>query len=330
MTSKSRLTPDRSKSNRLKKIQEIEERPAVVTQFYQTKLCKHFLNNNSCLYGDKCSFSHSHGELRERPNLTKTKLCPAMDDGGQCSKMSTCPYAHNLSELRATPMLYRTVLCSWWRKGQCEFGDSCRFAHGEEQLRDTSSSASLSPRLRAMASPAISSSSANGGPLQESIPVYTPTESYQCQHYPGVLGAALSAASQAAIQSGLSVLSSQQTMAIAAAASAAATEACLRILEGQTEVVDNDINQLKKGFASSPALMSFFGGDSWVSDHQETPQPSEGRARADSDPGINTERLMEQLQQLWIQDNGQVPLLRSDPFLSASHATLESYQVNND
>jgi hypothetical protein len=44
---------NRLKVTKVKKLKEIEEKPAVVSQFYQTKLCKHF-QNGSCLYGDKC------------------------------------------------------------------------------------------------------------------------------------------------------------------------------------------------------------------------------------------------------------------------------------
>ena len=97
---------------------------------------------------------------------------------------------------------------------------------------------------------------------------------------------------------------------------------------------------MKKGFASSPALMSFFGqtddesvldvAAEWVDHSGET-----GRPRADSDPGtaaLNTENLMQELQRLWTNDHHVegVPLMRSDPFLSASHMTLDGYQINND
>lgn len=49
-------TQSRIKSTKAKKLKEVLDRPAVVTQFYQTKLCKHF-QNGSCLYGDKCMSS---------------------------------------------------------------------------------------------------------------------------------------------------------------------------------------------------------------------------------------------------------------------------------
>lgn len=311
------------------------------------------------------SFSHSPERLRERPNLTKTKLCPSHDGGNPCREGDSCPFAHNLSELRATPMLYRTVLCSWWRKGQCEFGDNCRFAHGEEQLRDaTSSSASLSPACMQhtpspMGANAVNNSVSTSASLCENVHVSASLTSRAEQHpqYPGVLGASLSAASAAAIQNGITVLTSQQAMAIAAAASAAATEACLRIFgeaesrhacecARETMLRDEIDQQFKKGFASSPALMSFFAaaneseevgssGD-WVAHAVKT--SSEGiteRPRADSDPGQITENLMAELHKLWVHHEGAasqaaVPLIKSDPYLSASHMTLESYQINND
>lgn len=48
------LTESKRKSRKAKTV-EVESRPPpVVSQFYQTKLCKHF-QSGSCLYGDKCT-----------------------------------------------------------------------------------------------------------------------------------------------------------------------------------------------------------------------------------------------------------------------------------
>ena len=338
-----------------RKKERVGQTHAVVTQFYQTKLCKHF-QNGSCLYGDECtltrlriavyvlgSFSHSADGIRERPNLTKTKLCPSVENGGICEAGSAarCPYAHNLSELRATPMLFRTVMCSWWKKGQCEFGDNCRFAHGEDELRE-SSQASCSPRNSPL--------SRNSGAIF--TPVNPPPVLSSVQ-YPVVLAAALAAASQAAAQNGVSVLSAQQTMAIASAASAAALEA-ISLHPPPTEppknylpysypassagspptmptsesIIRDQLNTLRKGFSSSPALLSFF---------DEEGEIVGGRPRADSDPvlKLTTETFLEELRKLWVDESEVepvvgVPLMRSDPFLSASHMTLDSYQINND
>lgn len=32
---------------------------------------------------------------------------------------------------------FKTVICNNWLKGHCEFGDSCKFAHGSEDLRNS-------------------------------------------------------------------------------------------------------------------------------------------------------------------------------------------------
>lgn len=253
------------------------------------------------------SFSHSYEQLRDRPNLTKTKLCPDCEEGGECRDVGTCPYAHDLSELRATPMLFRTVICSWWKKGQCEFGDSCRFAHGEEQLRESTSMSS--PSSKSVVSPLVE------------------TPSYPDPQYSSIFAATLAAATAAASQNGISVLSPQQMIAIVAAASAAATQAMnhhqyrANNYEGTGAPAESslreELNRMKKGFASSPDMMSFFG-EEWNND--------EPRPRAESD------NLIEELRKLWVDQPvvQGVPLMRSDPFLSASHMTLDSYQINND
>ena len=275
-------------------------------------------------------------------------MCPTVESGKPCGDGDQCPYAHTLAELRATPMLYRTVMCSWWRKGQCEFGDNCRFAHGEDQLRDSMSSA---PSPKASGSVSRGSSYSQGldklGDSPTCAPVVTPSVPTPSPLYSAVFSAALSAATAACYQNGIPALSPQQTVAVAAAAAAAATEAVSQAAPKPVSapsalvpesVIRAELNKLKKGFASSPALLSLFGDDSdeedtladWIQQEEEA-----GRPRSGSDPGAkNAEHLMEELRKLWTQDQVPeivgVPLMRSDPFLSASHMTLDSYQINMD
>jgi hypothetical protein len=154
-------------------------------------------------------------------------------------------------------------------------------------------------------------------------------------------------------------------MAIAASASAAAIEA-VKLQQSlvqtiptntTTAMIEAEINKLKKGFASSPALLSFFEGSNCEEDDHQSEPP---RQRSDSDPSVNI--ILEDLERLWIQNPSGgggdlsksvscvslaaiseaasilgspsvsvgVPLMRSDPFLSASHVTLENYQINID
>ena len=241
-------------------------------------------------------------------------------------------------------MLYRTVICSWWKKGQCEFGDTCRFAHGDEQLQGSCSgshegspkSSLITGGATTAATPSSLSSFSNSPPA---IPIAT-SSTISSPIYPSVLAAALTAASHAAVKGGLTILTAEQSMAIASAASAAAIEAINRQQPPPHQVLEAEINrQLRKGFASSPALLSFF--------EDSSPQDSLVlRPRADSDPISKSQEILHELERLWINHEEEssspvvvgsptlsvvgVPLMRSDPFLSASHMTLNDYQINID
>jgi hypothetical protein len=46
-------------------------------------------------------------------------------------------YAHSQEELRFTDRSFKTAMCSWYSKGQCRNGETCRFAHSPEELQGT-------------------------------------------------------------------------------------------------------------------------------------------------------------------------------------------------
>jgi len=66
----------------------------------------------------------------------KTKLCP-LNLLSICIKGNSCTFAHSEEELREAPNLIKTKLCGPYMKGYCKFGDRCCFAHGERELRST-------------------------------------------------------------------------------------------------------------------------------------------------------------------------------------------------
>jgi hypothetical protein len=297
-------------------------------------------------------------------------MCALVEAGEHCPEGDKCPYAHAISELRATPMLYKTVLCSWWKKGQCEFGDSCRFAHGDDQLREGSplpsptqngglsavSSAPHSLNLMASSTTASVTSPSSSSRTRSGADFVAPSPMYAM-----IFSAALSAATNAALQNGVSVLSPQQTAAVAAAAAAAASEAAknfphlesvpeTRASKNNSALMRQELGKLKKGFASSPALLAFFEDvdeqepimTEWIPEEGSMGSLDEfgvNRPRADSDPGLKaTERLMEEIRKLWTESSssssggggGAISLGQSAPPLSASHATLDGYHVNLD
>eukprot|EP01069_Polyplicarium_translucidae_P012476 Polyplicarium_translucidae@DN523_c0_g1_i2.p1 len=101
--------------------------------FYKTKWCKYYLRLGYCSKRDACLFAHSCRELRLPPDLSKTSMCE-MFKMGFCKKKN-CFFAHNLDELRSTKTFFKTELCAFWLAGHCRAGDTCRHAHGEEELR---------------------------------------------------------------------------------------------------------------------------------------------------------------------------------------------------
>lgn len=65
----------------------------------------------------------------------KTKLCFFFEDG-YCARGDTCSFAHGEDELRGVPDLTRTKMCpSLVKHGRCHKGSACKFAHAWDELR---------------------------------------------------------------------------------------------------------------------------------------------------------------------------------------------------
>jgi hypothetical protein len=80
--------------------------------------------------------TESRAPLEKLPGdvFRRTKRCKYFDRGC-CKKGEACLFAHS-AEVQPRPNLYRTRLClAFERFGNCTAGDSCKYAHGPEQLR---------------------------------------------------------------------------------------------------------------------------------------------------------------------------------------------------
>jgi len=105
----------------------------VKTQFRKTRVCRYFANG-FCHHGASCRYAHHAEELHSAPDLNKTKLCFKYFRG-ECAN-ENCNFAHGYSDLRATTSLFKTELCFQFRdRGFCKAGSSCRYAHGDDELR---------------------------------------------------------------------------------------------------------------------------------------------------------------------------------------------------
>jgi len=197
-------------------------------------------------------------------------------------------------------------------------------------------------------------------PQPEPMPAPSMTYAPPSPEYAAIFSAALAAATTAALQNGISVLTPLQTAAIAAAAAAAASEALKQQdqafapveassvqprttsvpIVSPATLMRNEIKKFKKGFSSSPALLAYFDEEDdqpllteWVPEDLDSNMVA--RPRADSEPGLKvTEKLMEEIRKLWqlggdMESSSPVmPLLaESTRFLSASHATLDGFNL---
>merc|ERR1719362_514613 len=78
----------------------------------------------------------TESQARTRLNkFHKTQLC-VFHQMGKCKKRNSCRFAHGLQELRPLPDLFRTKLCPTLLLGQECSDPLCRYAHDPDELRD--------------------------------------------------------------------------------------------------------------------------------------------------------------------------------------------------
>lgn len=72
------------------------------TMRYKTELCRPFLENGFCKYGDKCQFAHGEPDLRCLPRHPKykTELCRTYHTRGFCPYGMRCHFIHSVDETR--------------------------------------------------------------------------------------------------------------------------------------------------------------------------------------------------------------------------------------
>ncbi|KAH0482269.1 MAG: uncharacterized protein KVP18_005250 [Porospora cf. gigantea A] len=94
---------------------------------------------------------------------------------GTCAHHDSCRYAHGESELRYTLDLYKTKLCPKYNSGECR-SSKCRFAHGEVDLRRNRKP--KKKRLATRATPSTAPSPANE--TKQPLEAHPPEDSSTC------------------------------------------------------------------------------------------------------------------------------------------------------
>ena len=93
---------------------------------YKTVLCKHFGQNGTCSYGDKCQFAHGFQELKNSGDISSIT-----NDNSSMNK--------NKTKAAPNPSNFKIVKCkNWETSGNCKYGSVCTFAHGDTELRTKS------------------------------------------------------------------------------------------------------------------------------------------------------------------------------------------------
>ena len=129
MKSESRLS-SRSSYKRQKTRSNSPFQPTNTTSFpslnrkFKTSVCQNFMKGLGCQRGSRCHFAHGLHELREDADPLPKDYIKEVSQ--QQENYYSVPYCN-----------YKTVMCRLLEEqGFCKFGSNCRFAHGEEQLRN--------------------------------------------------------------------------------------------------------------------------------------------------------------------------------------------------
>ncbi|CAA9988372.1 zinc finger protein, putative [Plasmodium knowlesi strain H] len=78
---------------------------------------------------------YNKGKEKIQDQYYRIKLCPFLKKG-LCQKGDNCSYAHSADTLRSCMNLMKTKICQMWLKNECR-NPNCVYAHGEGELRAT-------------------------------------------------------------------------------------------------------------------------------------------------------------------------------------------------
>lgn len=75
---------------------------------YKTELCKSFMQNNFCIYGNKCRFAHGYKELvhKKQINNYKQKTCNSFFNKGYCPYGNRCNFKHDERKIQQIGVPY--------------------------------------------------------------------------------------------------------------------------------------------------------------------------------------------------------------------------------
>ncbi|KAJ6231944.1 protein tis11 [Anaeramoeba flamelloides] len=85
---------------------------------------------------DKSKSVRNSGKKNSKSNLYKTEVCRSWIENGYCKYGNKCQFAHGTSELRKVSRhpKYKTQICKAYNtQGICRYGRRCKFIHKKSQ-----------------------------------------------------------------------------------------------------------------------------------------------------------------------------------------------------
>lgn len=113
----------------------------MINNRYKTMSCRHWEQTGLCQMGARCHFAHGKEELRQMNDPLPTPAEPKTfsPSGGIGGPGGPGPQGVAAAGAMGGGMPYsnyKTVKCKYFDQGLCKFGESCSFAHGEEDMRN--------------------------------------------------------------------------------------------------------------------------------------------------------------------------------------------------
>jgi len=114
----------------------------MINSKYKTSMCRHYEQNGTCQLGARCHFAHGKDELRKMtdpiPTVSQTQSQQPMEQAKPMSSQGQMGGFQSSYPLVPSSN-YKTVKCKYFEKGYCKYNQSCSFAHGDTDMRMTSS-----------------------------------------------------------------------------------------------------------------------------------------------------------------------------------------------
>eukprot|EP01017_Pseudomicrothorax_dubius_P040601 TRINITY_DN6376_c0_g1_i3.p1 TRINITY_DN6376_c0_g1~~TRINITY_DN6376_c0_g1_i3.p1 ORF type:complete len:284 (+),score=55.61 TRINITY_DN6376_c0_g1_i3:95-946(+) len=102
---------------------------------YKTMLCRYYERDGTCIKGDQCQYAHGDYELRRREAYSYENFDYQSGGGGGGGLMKKSnkytPFPQPTYSIQQKPQL-----CAFYLKGECRFGDKCKYLHEEVKMEE--------------------------------------------------------------------------------------------------------------------------------------------------------------------------------------------------